>query len=260
MRCAIRQSALLMMALAAVSLGHVLLAGEILHAGSTADSGAQSPEGGGSSDVSSGTRTTASKDNATAKPASLTDDEEAAALAFATEHHPQLASLARRLKQQNPDEYANALREIAQASEQINRWQERQPARYQIELDLWKVESRIRLLAARIAMEDRPAFDKELRGLLNERVDLRIALMNVEKDRIRLRLEKLEDSVRQTDKDRTATVERELERLLRQVRSQTTRQSPKPAPVTKDKNQTLKPSSGTPEKRPAHNAGTDDMT
>ncbi len=145
-------------------------------------------------------------------------EQERQALEFATAHHPQLAMLVRRLKTQNPAEYAKAVTELFRASEQIGRWQMRMPARYQIELDLWKVESRIRLLAARSATEDDPAVRDQLTKLLDERISLRIAQWKLERDRILERAEVIDETIRKADDDRAGTIAREADRLLRQAR------------------------------------------
>lgn len=148
-----------------------------------------------------------------------TGQQEAAALEFAKEHHPQLATLVRRLKRQDPAEYAEAINDLLTAHERISRWQQRQPARYHVELDLWRTDSRIRLVAARMATDDRPALEKELRSLLNQRTDLRLSQMKLERDRLAERIERLDASIDQTTENRAEAVDRELERLLRKVKS-----------------------------------------
>jgi hypothetical protein len=78
----------------------------------------------------------------------LTEPQQQAALEFVKEHHPQLNTLITRLKKREPAEYHKALDEVHSTLERLQRLQTRDPQRYEVDLKVWKVESRIRLESA----------------------------------------------------------------------------------------------------------------
>jgi hypothetical protein len=100
----------------------------------------------------------------------FTPEREAAALTFVRAHHPELAELLDRLKSRRPQEYQKAVRELFRASERLAQSQELQPQRYEMELNEWKLQSRIQLLVARMSMGRTPELEAELRHLLAEQL------------------------------------------------------------------------------------------
>lgn len=157
------------------------------------------------------------------KTSRLTADQQKAALDFAREHHPQLNALILRLKKRDPAEYHEALEDVFKTSERLQRLEARDRARYEVELELWKVGSRIRLLAARMAADRSPELEKQLRDLLGERNDLRLQQLALERERLTSRLERIESQVSQLSSEREARIEREVERLRKSVRARTAR-------------------------------------
>jgi hypothetical protein len=145
----------------------------------------------------------------------LTPGREAAALTFARLHHPELADLLDHLKDANRKEYQRALRELFQASERLARLGERSPERYELSLAAWKIDSRIRLLAARMTMTDDPALEDELKAALEERLEIRLAQHRDERARTAERLETLNRSIEALEGDREAVLARELEKVKR---------------------------------------------
>lgn len=166
---------------------------------------------------------------------SFTPEREAAALTFANLHHPELASLLEQLKSSNPKGYRSAVQELFAQSERLARLQARTPERYESELTLWKLDSRIRLKAARSAMSDASETREELKALLLERNDLRLSLIKQDRERQAARLEKLDASIQQMEQNREQAADNELERLLntarnrvKNVRPRTTKQAVSP--------------------------------
>lgn len=160
---------------------------------------------------------------------SFTPEREAAALTFAGMHHPELATLLEQLKSSNPKGYRSAVQELFAQSERLARLQTRTPERYETELALWKLDSRIRLKAARSAMSDATETREELKSLLLERNDLRLSLMRQDRDRQAARLEKLDGSIQQMEQHREQSADNELERLLNTARSRVKNVRPRAA-------------------------------
>lgn len=123
---------------------------------------------------------------------SITPAREAAALTFVRTNHPELADLLTKLKERRPHEYQKALRELFRVSERLAESQEKQPHRYELELNEWKLQSRIQLLVARMTMGRTPELEQELRNLLGEQLDLRMAILQLDHERAAARAQSLQ--------------------------------------------------------------------
>jgi hypothetical protein len=158
-------------------------------------------------------------------------EREAAALTFARLHHPELAELLVQLKKNRPAEYQRALRDLFQASERLARIEEKSPERYELTLEAWKLESRSRLLAARMTMSDDPALEAELKATLLQLVDVRVRELKLERERIAQRVEKIDEMISAIEADREAAA---LEDLLRMKRTLGTQVSKPGRPAKED--------------------------
>src|ERR1700719_964914 len=96
----------------------------------------------------------------------LTPEREAAAITFVRQHHAELVDLLNQLKESKPAEYQAAIRELFQTSERLAPLSEQAPPRYELELEAWKVKSRIQLLAARSTMSGDKSFEDQLHAAL----------------------------------------------------------------------------------------------
>lgn len=146
-------------------------------------------------------------------PISITPARETAAITFARLHHPELADLLERLKKRNNRQYELAIRDLFLASERLARFRERAPEAYDIHLELWKVDSRLRLLAARMSMSEDKNVEAELKALLEQRVDLRLRQLRLERERVAERLQKYDEQIRELEQDPAGAAERDLARL-----------------------------------------------
>jgi hypothetical protein len=158
----------------------------------------------------------------------VTPEREAAARLFAARHHSELSGLLEQLKETNPDGYEKAIQELFATSERLARLMERRPERYELELAVWKVDSRIRLLAARSAMGENEGRRQALKKLLLEKNDLRLQLLQLDRQRAAARLERLDASIAELQNDSEAVADAELERLLRSTRQRLNRQDNPP--------------------------------
>jgi hypothetical protein len=161
--------------------------------------------------------TGAAKSIATKPPAPLSAEREAAALAFAREHHPELASLIEKLRQGNRRDYDRAIRELSQACERLTRLKKQSAEQYELSLAAWKLDSRAQLLAARMTISPTPGLEAELKQILSERADVRLKEFKSERTRLQDRLTKLSASIRALETDKNAVVEKDLLRVQRSV-------------------------------------------
>ncbi|HEY5314586.1 MAG TPA: hypothetical protein VIK18_18785 [Pirellulales bacterium] len=144
----------------------------------------------------------------------FTGEREAAAMTFVRTNHPELAELLEQLKSSDPGQYQRAIRDLFKSSERLAQLEERQPQRYPLELGLWKVNSRIQVLLARLTMSPEPAVEDQLRQAVAEQIDLRKQLLAVEQQRMEQRLAELKadrDDLEQHEQER---IEQRMVKLL----------------------------------------------
>ncbi|MBA4029361.1 MAG: hypothetical protein C0478_00330 [Planctomyces sp.] len=172
------------------------------------------------------------KPSATAdKTSALTPETIDKAQAFATQHHPELGDLLVRLEKYDAAAFADAIDDVHKAMLRIERLGEKSAERGRVELEDWKLTSRIRLLAARLAMSDAlssqdPAsqdnasegdsaksIKEEIRVLLVERAELRKSSLTAERERLTERLAKVNKQLGELNERERQTIERELARI-----------------------------------------------
>lgn len=145
----------------------------------------------------------------------LTPAREAAALAFVDEHHPELKTLLSNLKKRHPKQYAAAIRDLFRQSERLAGIQEKEPARYELELRRWKLQSRVQLLSATVQMN--PQDDEAKRALkqsLVEQLQLRHEALQLERELLAKRLERIEEQLERSSDNIETSAERQFQAIL----------------------------------------------
>lgn len=169
-----------------------------------------------------------------ATPVKLTVDQEDAALSFVQKHHPELASLLKQLKHKSSSGFARGTREVHQAVQRLERFREKQPARFEIELQNWKVDSEIRLLTAKWAISKDPALEENIQALLRKRQQARIDRLKTERDKLAERLAQLDNQIGMGTAELDADLAAEWERLSK--RAATTARNQRPRSMKKPSN------------------------
>ncbi len=147
----------------------------------------------------------------------LTAEQEEQALGFARSQHPELAELLERLKKNDRKEYARAMLDLHRARNRVERFAEKQPERFALELALWKVDSRIRLLAAQMVISRDEGVDAELKPLLAERRHLKLQLVQLERAKLVERSAQLDRQLAELQTDPESRDEQELAKLKENV-------------------------------------------
>ncbi|MEX2139949.1 MAG: hypothetical protein WD894_11850 [Pirellulales bacterium] len=147
----------------------------------------------------------------------LTPGREAAALAFVTNHHPELVELLERLKADRPRQYQSVVLDLFRTSERLAALHENDPLRHELALRAWKTRSRIQLLAARAALSDDESIRLELRRALEEQAHIRGQQLQYERDVATERLKKAETALEEFEQGRQAQIDRQYNALLRQI-------------------------------------------
>ena len=158
-------------------------------------------------------------------------DPAAAAVAFAVAHHPELAPLLERLRQEAPAEFAAAVADLDWTRERLAKLRDRQPERYEAALAEWKLSSRIRLTLARLATNPSAEAEQELRQLVQQRAEARLAPLRAERERITARLENITAQLEAFDRDPEAAIAAEFVALRAKAAKRAPRSGPSRKPA-----------------------------
>jgi hypothetical protein len=145
----------------------------------------------------------------------LDKQAEAEVLDFVSEHHAELADLLKQLKDNRPREYQKAMRDLSRVRTRLVNMQKNNEKRFEMELAVWKAETRVQLIAARLHMGDKAELREELRTALNEQMDLRLQLLKYERELVQDRLTKIESQLQRFEQERSEVVERQLQTLTK---------------------------------------------
>jgi hypothetical protein len=140
----------------------------------------------------------------------FTPEREAAAMTFVRQHHAEVADLLERLKANQPMQYRRAAAQLFRASERIAQWKDRDPERYELELRLWKANSRIQLLSARLTTAPADELDAQLKSAIAERIDARIAIRKHEREQFARRVSEAERDISRLTAERDAQVNQQF--------------------------------------------------
>lgn len=155
-------------------------------------------------------------EKSTKKAASLSLKQADEAIAFARQHHPELADLLTQLRDSNPKEFKRGIREVHRTVQRLERWREKQPTRYAEQLDRWKTTSRIQLLTARWMKSEDPQLESEIMELLRERQQADLERVKAERERLVTRLERLDQQIAKASSEDAP--EKVWEKIRKQVR------------------------------------------
>jgi hypothetical protein len=159
------------------------------------------------------TKTTSGPPATSGEPGPATDDPTAAAMAFAVAHHPELVPLLDRLRTEAPREFAAAVADLERTRERLAKLRDRQPERHEAALAEWKLLSRIRLSLARLTTNPSAEAEEEVRQLVRQQAEARVASLRAERERITARLEKITAQLEAFDRDPEAAVAAEFAAL-----------------------------------------------
>ena len=174
----------------------------------------------------------------------ISKDREDAAVKFARVHHPELAELLEGLREADRRNFQTGLRALTRDAERLEKMVERNDERYPLSLELWKLDSRIRLEIARMSMSPDEDFEPRLRPLMEERQSARVRLIQMERLRTAERLAKYDEQLKTLQTESEDLVGSEIERVKKLVASQTR---------AKDRAQTPnETASATPKRKPSN--------
>jgi hypothetical protein len=161
--------------------------------------------------------------SAGARPGDLprfTEAREAAALFFLKKHVPEMLPVLDRLKQADLPRYQQEIREVFQVTELLADLQD-EPRRHDLELRIWKAESRAAALAAGLAGAadaERRKTEAALRDLARELVELDVQVLELKAAQLDKELGETRDELARARDSRDRQVKERYEQLLARAR------------------------------------------
>ncbi len=133
---------------------------------------------------------------------------------FVEEHHPDLKRLLGLLEERKPVQYRKAIRSLSRQFERLQTVKKRDPDKYEIALRYWKVQSRIEVLSARVALNGPEKYEKKLKELIRQKQKIKIEVQQYELTKLQQRTKKLQESLKKTKGSIDSEVERQFNSIL----------------------------------------------
>jgi hypothetical protein len=131
--------------------------------------------------------------------------DETPLLEFVEQHQQPLIKLLRFMKKKQPQQYQQALKELARVKQRLTTLEKRDSESHAIELELWQVRSNLRMLVAEILVSDKDSqqkLKKQLHELVEKEIDLDTARLKLEKQRMEQRLSTVQTQLSERSENR----------------------------------------------------------
>jgi hypothetical protein len=150
----------------------------------------------------------------------FTEEREAAALCFLRKNATDLLPLVERLKKENPTRYQHEIRSVFQVAEMLADLED-DPQRRELELEIWKIESKAHALAARMHQmpeADRRKAEADLQRIARQLVDLDTRVLEVKAEQAEKELTEIRDELTKARDQVPARAKARYDNLLEQGR------------------------------------------
>jgi hypothetical protein len=150
----------------------------------------------------------------------FTEEREAAALCFLRKNAAELLTLVERLKKENPTRYQREIRSVFQVAEMLADLED-DPQRRDLELEIWKIESKAHALAARLPeMHDaeRRKAEADLQKIARQLVDLDTRVLEVKAEQAEKELSDIREELTKARDQVPSRAKARYESLLDQGR------------------------------------------
>ncbi len=155
------------------------------------------------------------KDSSSVNP--TFDEKESLALKFVEEHDPALASLLQVLKAMKPKEYETAVNEVTKTRKRLEQLQSRDKPLYEVELDGWKLQSKIDMMMARAVAKEQAINEKALRQLVKERHENQVKRLRVEQDNLKTREKQINESLERLQNNESDRLDQQFSALIKKI-------------------------------------------
>lgn len=138
-------------------------------------------------------------------------------LAFVDANHPELKELLEKLenrKKQRP--YHQAMSWLDKSVKKLDGIKKRSPKRYESSLSQWNLESRIKVAAAQVKLNDTEESRSKLKSLVTQLVDFHIERMKADRAQILKRLKQTENRISEAESSREQAIEKRILKVTTQ--------------------------------------------
>ena len=146
--------------------------------------------------------------------------------AFVEQHNPELAKLLAHLKKTKPEQYDQAVRDLARTVTSLINTKARDARLYELELKGWQAKTRVELLVAQSMVAEKAGLEAKLREAVQEE-------LKVKSDELAYRRDKTATwynrQIERLEKDREELVETRVKKLLGGSRKDAPRKAKRPA-------------------------------
>ena len=163
-----------------------------------------------------------------AKETPTSADAERKALAFIEEHQPKLRKLMEFLQAKQPASYQQALKELGCSQVRLEGLEKRDPELYKIELELWLIRSRLRLLAAEMSVanaKDQKDRTEELSSLIEQEATCNRQRMQLHRDRAAQQVVKLDEEIAKLNAGYDELIAKSLKAWQNKIKKQNSSQN-----------------------------------
>ncbi len=150
----------------------------------------------------------------------FTEEREAAALFFLRKNAPDLLTVLEQMRRDNSSSYRREICAVFQVTEMLADLQD-EPRRHDLELEIWRVESKARALAARLPAlgeGERRKADSELQRLARDLVELDIQVLELKAEETEKELGEIRDDLAKARNQIQSRAKTRYDRLLEQGR------------------------------------------
>jgi predicted nucleic-acid-binding protein len=161
------------------------------------------------------------------------EEHESESMEFVQSHHPELVALLQRLKSMKRDEYETAIRDLVKVRKRLETLEKRDSKLHVVELDAWKLQSKIDLLLARAVALDKEFDSSSLRTLVQKRIENQKERLELELANLLERQKQIRESLERLEGNEEERISQQLSALMKRVDSKRVK-SGKNKPTKKD--------------------------
>lgn len=149
------------------------------------------------------------------KSVPLTAERKQELLDFVEANHSELEELLSRLENSKKRRYNQAMAGLDKAVKKLETIKKRTPKRYDVALEQWKLESRIKVAGAQVKLNDTEETRAKLESLVNQLVDFHIQRLKNDRNQIEQRLQQTESRLKEFESNRGKMIEKRIKNATR---------------------------------------------
>ena len=149
------------------------------------------------------------------KSVPLTAERKQELLDFVEANHSELEELLSRLENSKKRRYNQAMAGLDKAVKKLETIKKRTPKRYDVALEQWKLESRIKVAGAQVKLNDTEETRAKLESLVTQLVDFHIQRLKNDRNQIEQRLQQTESRLKEFESNRDKMIEKRIKNATR---------------------------------------------